>query len=329
MNILFVLTYYTPHWTGLTEHARRLAEGFANKGHTVHVVATRHEQHLPLSEVIHGVRVTRTPVWFRVSRTLVSPLFFFRSWQAMSKTDCVIAYTPLAEIVIIAFLAKIRKKRLIIVHNGDLILPSGIHNRVIEKVFDFSSWIAGRLADRLVAHSDDYARHSRFLKQFLPKTTAILPLFPPVSQTKKTVKLEFPQNRSPIIGCAGRFVEEKGFDILLQAIPSLVRKYPRLMVVFAGELRVIYEDFFQRQQDAIKSVQSHFSAIGRLDQYEMQEFYKRLDVFVLPSRSDCLAFVQVEAMLAGVPVVATDIPGARVPVKETGMGVLVKPEDPV
>jgi glycosyltransferase involved in cell wall biosynthesis len=60
----------------------------------------------------------------------------------------------------------------------------------------------------------------------------------------------------------------------------------------------------------------------------MRGFYKALDVFVLPSRSDCLAFVQVEAMLSGIPVVATDIPGARVPVKKTGMGELVRAQDP-
>ena len=37
--------------------------------------------------------------------------------------------------------------------------------------------------------------------------------------------------------------------------------------------------------------------------------------------------VQVEAMLCGTPVVATDLPGVRVPVRKTGMGELVRKED--
>ncbi len=41
-----------------------------------------------------------------------------------------------------------------------------------------------------------------------------------------------------------------------------------------------------------------------------------------------MALVQVEAMLAGTPVVATDIPGARVVVRETGYGLLCGPESP-
>jgi glycosyltransferase involved in cell wall biosynthesis len=60
----------------------------------------------------------------------------------------------------------------------------------------------------------------------------------------------------------------------------------------------------------------------------MAEFYRLCDVFVLPSRSDMFALVQVEALLCGTPLVATDIPGARVVVRETGMGVLVPPGDP-
>jgi glycosyltransferase involved in cell wall biosynthesis len=43
-------------------------------------------------------------------------------------------------------------------------------------------------------------------------------------------------------------------------------------------------------------------------------------VLALTSDSECFALVQVEAMLAGTPVVMTDTPGGRVPVQATGMG---------
>jgi glycosyltransferase involved in cell wall biosynthesis len=61
----------------------------------------------------------------------------------------------------------------------------------------------------------------------------------------------------------------------------------------------------------------------------MADFYAMCDVFVLPSRSDSFAAVQVEALLSGTPLVSTDIPGAREVVRATGAGRLVPPGDPV
>ena len=56
-------------------------------------------------------------------------------------------------------------------------------------------------------------------------------------------------------------------------------------------------------------------------------FYKNIDVFLLPSRSDAFALTQLEATLVKTPVVVTDIPGARVLVEETKCGKIAKPED--
>jgi glycosyltransferase involved in cell wall biosynthesis len=237
----------------------------------------------------------------------------------------------MAEVALLSLFAKLRRKRLLIIHNGDLILPKGLLNWILEKVFDVMGYISGLLADRLVAYSDDYAKHSRFLKHFLKKTTAIFPLFPIVpakAAIQKRLRSMLPMSNVIVIGFAGRFVEEKGFDILLRAIPYVIKKVPNALFVFAGETHMVYENFFEQHQGLLQSVQNHFFSFGLLTQEEMRAFYPLLDLFVLPSRSDCLAFVQVEAMLAQVPVVVTDIPGARVPVQQTGMGKLVPPENP-
>ncbi|MGC8787461.1 MAG: glycosyltransferase, partial [Anaerolineae bacterium] len=63
------------------------------------------------------------------------------------------------------------------------------------------------------------------------------------------------------------------------------------------------------------------------DAQKVANFYAMCDVLALPSRSDCFPMVQVEAMLCGTPTVATDIPGLRVPIRLTKMGLLVKPQD--
>jgi glycosyltransferase involved in cell wall biosynthesis len=79
-------------------------------------------------------------------------------------------------------------------------------------------------------------------------------------------------------------------------------------------------------------MEAHHGAVTRLgllrDPQRMANFYAMCDVFVVPSRTDSFAIVQVEAALSGTPLVTTDIPGAREVVRATGAGRLVRPRDP-
>ena len=59
----------------------------------------------------------------------------------------------------------------------------------------------------------------------------------------------------------------------------------------------------------------------------MANFYAACDVLAMPSDTDSFALVQAEAMLCGTPVVMTDTPGGRVPVRLTGMGRLARVDD--
>jgi glycosyltransferase involved in cell wall biosynthesis len=132
-----------------------------------------------------------------------------------------------------------------------------------------------------------------------------------------------------VIGFAGRWVEEKGFDYLLQAIPAVCEQFPTARFVYAGETQVVYEDYYERCLPLLRQQGQHVLELGLItDTQRMADFYAMCDVFVLPSRTDCFASVQVEAMLSGTPVVAANIPGARQVVLLTGMGKLVEPRDP-
>ena len=81
MKVLMVLTYYHPHWTGLTAYAKRLAEGLVRRGHAVTVLTSRHLPSLPQEEFLEGVRVVRLPVAGRISRGVVMPSFPAALWR--------------------------------------------------------------------------------------------------------------------------------------------------------------------------------------------------------------------------------------------------------
>ena len=111
MKVLFVLTYYKPYWTGLTHYAARVAEGLAKRGHQVSVVCTQHDKTLAKEELIKGVKVYRVPSLSQISRSQLSPLFVFKAGRLIKEAEAIIVYFPLAEIVLIALVAKIFRKK--------------------------------------------------------------------------------------------------------------------------------------------------------------------------------------------------------------------------
>ena len=55
MKLLFILTYYYPYWTGLTQYAKRVAEGLAEQDFQVRVLTTQYDPTLKTEEVINKV----------------------------------------------------------------------------------------------------------------------------------------------------------------------------------------------------------------------------------------------------------------------------------
>ena len=318
MKVLILLTYYYPHWTGLTQYAVRLAEGLAHKSYRVKVVTTKHESGLKEEEIINGVQVVRKPVLLRISRAFISPGLILSLINQIKAVDRIIVYLPFSESIIVSVICRIFNKKLYLIHNGDLVLPTGIVNRLIEKAYYVSTYLSMLFANAVIIQTADYAQNSPLLARFEHKWRVILPLY---KKNKSKSEKEITSNTT--IGFAGRFVEEKGFDILLQAIPLIITKIPHAKFLFAGDTNIPYENFFSKNSELISKNQKYLQLKGRLNEQQMQHFYRICRVFVIPSRSDCFPSVGVEAMLAGLPLVVTDIPGARMQVKMTGMGVLV------
>lgn len=332
MRVLVVLTYYHPHWTGLTAYAKRLAEGLARRGHAVTVLTSRHERDLPLEETLAGVRVVRLPVGARLSRGVVMPTFPAALWKLMRESDVVQIHTPLMEAPLVTLYGRAFSRPVVFTHHGDLVMPAGAVNRVIEGSVTSLMRQALRMATRITVHSSDYARNSRFLSPFLYKLEAIYPpsdLPPPDRKAAAAWRRELGLEKRPVVGFAGRWVEEKGFDYLLQAIPRVLNVRPDAHFVYAGEPNIAYEDFYRKCEPLLQPVREHVTMLGLItDQQKLANFYAMVDLFALPSRTDCFPSTQVEAVLSGTPLVTADIPGAREVVSVTKMGLLVPPGDP-
>lgn len=127
---------------------------------------------------------------------------------------------------------------------------------------------------------------------------------------------------SPVIGAVGRFSEEKGHRYLLEAMTQLRRSLPgaRLVLVGYGALEADL-----RSRAAALGVEGLVTFAGERDSAEMMGSF---DLFVQPSLYESQGLAILEAMAAGVPVVASDVGGVGDAVRDGQNGLLVPPADP-
>ncbi len=330
MRVLIVLTYYRPHTSGLTIYAERLACALAQRGHEVTILTSRYERHLPVEEALDGVRVLRAPVLFRVSKGVIMPTFGFLAWKLAREADVISLHLPQFDAAGVALRGYLLRKPTVLTYHCDLQLPPGLLNRLVNLVVHGMNRLAARFAHRIVAYTQDFADNSPYLRRFAEKLR-IIP--PPVtlpeagpSGVAAFAKMHNPAGKHPVIGMAARLAAEKGVGVLLDAFPRILERYPDARILFAGQYRdVLGEQAYAQQLDPLirrYEQTGQWKFLGVLNPLQMAAFYPNLDVLVVPSLNSTESFglVQVEAMLHGVPCVASDLPGVRQPVRMTGMG---------
>lgn len=126
--------------------------------------------------------------------------------------------------------------------------------------------------------------------------------------------------RPLIVGYIGRLVPGKRVDDLVRAFAGLKVKDKQLWIVGDGPERTNIESMISSL-----SPEPSVRLFGYRD--DRLSLLKSFDVFVLPSLSEGIPRCLLEAMAAGVPVVATDIPGCRNLVKDSETGLLYAPGD--
>ncbi len=334
MKILIVLTYYRPHISGLTIYVERLARALAQRGHRVTVLTSHYDKSLPTRQVLDGVTVLRHPVLVRVSKGSIMPGFLSRAWILMRQNDIVSVQLPQAEGGPLAFIGRcLARKPVVLTYHSDLRLPPGFINRVIERLVFWSNSTAAVFADRISAYTEDFARHSPYLSKFGDKIVVIPPpiqIPSPAADAVAALKQRYHTNGHAVIGFAARFAEEKGINYLLGSIPFVREKIPAVKYLLAGEYKnVIGENVWERLQPQVQQYREHMEFLGQVPVEEMGNFFGACDVLTVPSinSTETFGLVQVEAMLSGCPVVATNLPGVREPIRMTGMGEIVPIKD--
>jgi len=332
MKILTVLTYYRPHTSGLTIYAERLARAFVRRGHQVTVMTTHYDPSLPSEEMMEGVKVIRVPVAARVSKGVLAPTFGLVATKLVAQHDVVQLHLPQFDAPGVALRARLFGKPAVLTYHCDLLLTRTWFNRFVNAVVNFQNNMAGRLANHIVTYTQDYADNSSYLSRYASKLTPILPPVELPVPTPQAVSafadIHRTKERRPVIGMAARLAAEKGVEVLLDALPKILEKYPKAQVLFAGTYQNVMGEqaYSDRLMPRIREfeIQGHWTFLGNLDPVQMAAFYPNLDVLTVPSLNSTEAFglVQIEAMMNGVPSVPSALPGVRRPVQMHGMGIV-------
>lgn len=332
LKILICWLYYLPHRTGVPIYMQRVGEELVRRGHEVTILVARHKPGLAAEEMIGGVRVVR--VWapaIPISRGVIPPMYPFVANKLIREHDVINVHSPTPEIGLVAWLARRHGKTAIVTHHGDLILPDGMVNRAIRGAMFALYRFAANRSPVVVGYSQDYADNSYYLKPFHDKVKVI---YPPITMPEPdpdraaAMRAEWQNGDGPVIGYAGRFVQEKRPDLLIRSLEVINKTYPNARIVFAGQYDIPYENTWELYQPIVEQYRDQLIFLGMItDMQEMADYFAALDVLAMTSDTECFALVQVEAMLSGTPVVMANTPGGRVPVQVTGMGELAQTGD--
>jgi glycosyltransferase involved in cell wall biosynthesis len=132
----------------------------------------------------------------------------------------------------------------------------------------------------------------------------------------------------PVVGIVGRIVKEKGYREFLQMAKALTDSGSDATYLVVGDSLPSDRDQFGpefRASVSAAGLQDRFVFTGMTDR--VPEYLRLMDVFVLPSYREGFPRSILEAMAAGLPVVATDIRGCREAVVEGVTGHIVQPRD--
>ncbi|MGC8797291.1 MAG: glycosyltransferase family 4 protein [candidate division WOR-3 bacterium] len=308
LNILLVSAAYRPYPSGVSEHVYHLAKNLHALGNEVTVLATNFPRFKNLQQNDQeSFRVER------VGRAILLPLN--RSYATL----------PIGLKLPGQVAEFLRRNQFDIVHCHGLFWPeisywainySPAINLITFLTAGFKIHTAGRGLFKLIFRNQIKKIHGRIaisnrarmaIEPYLPGEYRIIPSGVDLNKFKPGLSPAISGQREKTILFLGRLDRRKGIEVIIQAMPEILKFHPNTRLVVAGEgpmksaaMRLVKKLGLEQKV--------HFIGAVRAD--DRPGYYCRADVFCSPALGgETLGIVLLEAMACGTPVVASDIPG--------------------
>ena len=318
MKVTILVPFFPPKWLAGTEIATyNIARHLAKRGHEVHVV-TSIDKGLPKKSKEQGFHVHR--IGWRKVRFLGIISFWLEILLVLSKIEPDIVHSQDINMGMPGLIAKrlLKKPFLVWGRGSDVYLP-GSYMRPLSK-------LVLRNADAVIALTQDMKTQ---IQKIYSREILVIPngidikSFEKSSREKARAKLRI-KKKERIVTFVGTLRPIKGLEYLVQALNIMGKKGPRvkLMLVGDGEEKEHLEGLVGELE-----LEEDVMFIGRVPNEEIPEYMAASDVFVLPSLSEGFPNVVLQAMAAGLPIIASKVGGLPEIIEEGGNGFLVEPKN--
>ncbi len=195
-----------------------------------------------------------------------------------------------------------------------------LSNRIAHQMQITGLWFLDMFTDLNIAVS-------RSVKDFMidsqiSRSNKITVIYNGIEPAKRKVTIF--KTKEIVLGTVGTLNYQKGIQYLIQAMPEIIREYPKAKLVIIGE--GYYKSSLKRLVKKLK-LENFITFKGFVK--EVEEELTNFDIYVQPSLSESFGLAIVQAMSLGLPVVATNTGGIPEVVTEGKSGILVelgKPE---
>jgi phosphatidylinositol alpha-mannosyltransferase len=327
MKIALISPYDFPYPGGVTEHIIALAKGARQRGHDVHVLAAcsgYQGEFFPQTRPVTR-RVMAIPIAGTMARVGLSPRSYSRIKRILRREafDVIHLHEPLTPSITWWALLQART------------LPQTVTIGTFHAYHERPNWLYARgrplfgkffsRLDRLIAVSE--AAYN-FAYGMFPGNYQIIPNGIDLNRfggTRRSGPTDL--HHSITILFVGRLDKRKGFQTLFEAFIKLKPDYPNLRLQVVGPFAVGEGEIYQKiaQSRHVTGLE----LVGYVSPEKLPELYHQADIFCAPSIGfESFGIVLLEAMAAGLPVVASNIVGYRTLLTHEQEGLLVTPGQP-
>ena len=222
-----------------------------------------------------------------------------------------------------ALLAKKYNPKIRVVYTNHFVLANDVvtrlTNRWMDKRQDQMIAVCNKGKEQLIANGWSAERIQVIFNAVDPEAWA-------GDRSESTLRSELglPEDRFVML-CASRFADDKGHKYLIDSVKQLTRLTDRPFTLVLAGVGPLLEA--SKEQVRALGLEEQVKFIGF--RKDIKNLYKGSDLYVNSSRHEALSFLIIEAMAAGLPVIATDMGGnSDIINDEAGCGLLVTYDDP-